>query len=300
VPDDRRVLEGVERLVVDGTNVLHALRRSTTPLPAAALIGRLRAIVPPGVSVIVVLDGSPEHGLASRHVASGVEIRYAGRFTADEVIARLVEYEFAASSPGILVVTDDIELTGIVRRSGGRTTRNGWLIDRLDRQRLSAPSIGRPRAQRPNKPNEPPRGSRERQPNEPPRGSRERQPNEAQPGAPSRRGSSERQPNEAQSGAPSRRGSSEQQPNEADWPPNPPGRVAGPGTGRGAGAGGGRSAAPGAGPGIGRGAGPGIGRGAGPDPAPDDATADDRPRWSPGRGATRKRGNGRRKPASGR
>ena len=144
MPDDRRVLEGVERLVVDGTNVLHALRRSTSPLPAAALIGRLRSIVPAGVSVILVLDGSPEHGLVSRHVASGVEIRYAGRFTADEIIARLVEYEFAASSEGTLVVTDDIGLSNIVRRAGARTTRNGWLLDRLDRQRLSAPSAGRP------------------------------------------------------------------------------------------------------------------------------------------------------------
>jgi hypothetical protein len=200
VPDDHRVLEGVERLVVDGTNVLYALRRSTTPLPAAALIGRLRAIVPPGVSVIVVLDGSPEHGLASRHVASGVEIRYAGRFTADEVIARLVEYEFAASSPGTLVVTDDIELTGIVRRSGGRTTRNGWLIDRLDRQRLSAPSIGRPRAQRPNKPNEPPRGSS---------GSSARQPNSS---------------NQPPSGAHGPSG-----PTPSIGRPNPPGRGAGSG-----------------------------------------------------------------------
>lgn len=59
MPDDRRVLEGVKRLIVDGTNVLYAFRRSPTPLPAAALIGRLRAIVPPGVSVTVVLDGSP-------------------------------------------------------------------------------------------------------------------------------------------------------------------------------------------------------------------------------------------------
>jgi hypothetical protein len=168
--------------------------------------------------------------MASRHVASGVEIRYAGRFTADEVIARLVEYEFAASSPGTLVVTDDIELTGIVRRSGGRTTRNGWLLDRLDRQRLSAPSIGRPRAQRPNKPNEPPRGSSEQ------------------------RGSSG-------SGAPGG-------PPPSIGRSNPSGRAAV--------------------------------FGAGPGPSPDDTTADDRPRWSPGRGATRKRGNGRRKPASGR
>jgi predicted RNA-binding protein with PIN domain len=252
MPDDRRVLEGVERLVVDGTNVLHALRRSTTPLPAAALIGRLRAIVPPGVSVILVLDGSPEHGMASRHVASGVEIRYAGRFTADEVIARLVDYEFAASPSGTLVVTDDIELTGIVRRSGGRTTRNGWLLDRLDRQRLSAPSIGRPRAQRPNKPNEPPRGWSEQ------RGSTERQPNPRQPNP---RQPNPRQPNPRQPGRSSG-------PPPSIGRPNPPGRVAG--------------------------------LGAGPGSSPDDTTTDDRPRWSPGRGATRKRGNGRRKPASGR
>lgn len=143
MPDDRRVLEGIGRLVVDGTNVLHALRRSPTPLPAAALIGRLRAIVPPGVAVVVVLDGSPEHGLVSRHVASGVEVRYSGRFTADEVIARLAE-EVAGETPGLLVVTDDIELSAAVRRTGGRTVRNGWLLDRLGRQRLSAPATGRP------------------------------------------------------------------------------------------------------------------------------------------------------------
>ncbi|MFI5259429.1 MAG: NYN domain-containing protein, partial [Candidatus Limnocylindrales bacterium] len=132
MPDDRRVLESVDRLVVDGTNVLHALRRSPTPLPAAALIGRLRAIVPAGVAVVVVLDGSPEHGLVSRRVASGVEVRYSGRFTADEIIARLAD-ELAGAAAGLLVVTDDIELSGTVRRAGGRTVRNGWLIDRLGR-----------------------------------------------------------------------------------------------------------------------------------------------------------------------
>ena len=144
MPDDRRVLEGIDRLVVDGTNVLHALTRSPAPLPAAALIGRLRAIVPAGVAVVVVLDGSPEHGLVSRRVASGVEVRYSGRFTADEVIVRLAEHDFAAETAGLLVVTDDFELAGSVRRAGGRTVRNGWLIDELGRQRLAAPSVGRP------------------------------------------------------------------------------------------------------------------------------------------------------------
>ena len=144
MPDDRRVLDGVTRLMVDGTNVLHALRRSPTPLPPAALIGRLRAIVPPGVEIVVVLDGSPEHGLVSRQVASGVVVRYAGRWTADEAITDLAEHESAAGRAGLLVVTDDIELANLVRRAGGRTVRNGWLIDRLGRQRLSAPSAGRP------------------------------------------------------------------------------------------------------------------------------------------------------------
>jgi hypothetical protein len=153
MPDDRRVLDGIDRLVIDGTNVLHALSRSATPVPATALVGRLRAVVPPGVAIVVVLDGSPEHGLVARRVASGVEVRYAGRATADEAITAMVERERGGfGTAGLLVVTDDIELGQHVRRAGGRTVRNGWLIRRLERQRLSAPvsgkttpgSIGRP------------------------------------------------------------------------------------------------------------------------------------------------------------
>lgn len=157
MPDDRRVLEGIDRLVVDGTNVLHALQRGTSPeggpgrLPAAALIGRLRAMVPPAVQVIVVLDGSPEHGLVSRRIASGVDVRYSGRATADEAIEKLALESSGPARPGgspgavgLLVVTDDIDLAAAVRAAGGRTVRNGWLIDRLERQRLSAPAPGRP------------------------------------------------------------------------------------------------------------------------------------------------------------
>ena len=151
VADDRRVLEGVGRLVVDGTNVLHALSRTPGQLPPAALIGRLRAVVPPGVSVVVILDGSPEHGLVSRRIASGIEVRYSGRGTADEAITQLVEREAVGGQRGggpgtssLLVVTDDIELAGFVRRAGARTVRNSWIVDRLARQRLSSPAPGRP------------------------------------------------------------------------------------------------------------------------------------------------------------
>ena len=215
MPDDRRVLEGVQRLVVDGTNVLFALRRSPAPLPATALIGRLRAIVPAGVEVVLVLDGTPQPGLVSRRVASGVEVRYAGRWTADQLITHLAEHDFAASSAGLLVVTDDIALAAAVRRAGGRTVRNGWLIDRLGRQRLSAPSSGRP--------------------------------NMAPPGE---GGSSIGSGGAAAGGGAARRGSE---------------------------------------------------RSAGATGDGQDATSDsDAPRWSPGRGATRKVGNGRRRPSTGR
>jgi hypothetical protein len=151
MPDDRRVLEGVDRLVVDGTNVLHALSTAPGPLPPAALIGRLRAVVPPGVAVVVVLDGSPEHGMISRRIASGVEVRYAGRVSGDEAIGAIVEQEARRGFgvAGLLVVTDDIELSAMVRRAGGRTVRNTWLIGRLARQRLSSPAPGRPVAPAP-------------------------------------------------------------------------------------------------------------------------------------------------------
>jgi hypothetical protein len=101
-------------------------------------------MVPPTVAITVVLDGSPEHGLVARHVASGVEVRYSGRSTADELIAHLIQERYRPEASGILVVTDDIELSSTVRRSGGRIVRNAWLIGRLERQRLSAPVSGRP------------------------------------------------------------------------------------------------------------------------------------------------------------
>lgn len=149
MPDDRRVLESIDRLVVDGSNVLHAISRGVEAAPPAALIGRLRAIVPPGVTVTVVLDGSPGHGLVARHVASGVEVRYAGRETADDAIGHMLERRDAADNAATLVVTDDFDLAGTVRRYGARTARSDFLIRRLDRQRLSSPAVGRPAAPAP-------------------------------------------------------------------------------------------------------------------------------------------------------
>ncbi len=134
-------LTGIARLLVDGTNLLHALGRANGPLPPAAVIGRLRALVPAGVEATVVLDGTPAPGAIDRRVTSGIEVRYSGRRPADALLVDL-----AGMAPETtLVVTDDNELATSLRRFGARTVRTGWLADRLGRQRLESPAAGRPK-----------------------------------------------------------------------------------------------------------------------------------------------------------
>jgi hypothetical protein len=132
---------GTTRLLVDGTNLLHALAGRGGPLPSVAVTGRLRALVPPGVAVTVVLDGSPAPGGMGRRLTSGIEVRYSGRRTADALLGDLV----VGATDGTLVVTDDGALAAGLRAAGARTARTSWLADRLARQRLQAPAAGRPK-----------------------------------------------------------------------------------------------------------------------------------------------------------
>lgn len=157
----RDPLGGVERILVDGSNLLHALRRGAGPAPAATLIGRLRAIIPPAVRIELVFDGPPEHGLRGTRIAAGLTVRHSGRYTADSLIDRLVADAIGtggdpdqayAVGAAILVVTDDAELARMIRRRGARTIGADWLIRRLDRPALSSPSVG---AARPPKPTGP-------------------------------------------------------------------------------------------------------------------------------------------------
>lgn len=153
--DDRAVtrpssdpLAAIDHLIVDGTNLLHALRRTTAPAPSVALVGRLRAVIPPRVRIEVVLDGPPERGLRDVRLAAGTTVRYAGARSADAVIASLVEFAALGRPEGaanVLVVTDDRELRQHLGGRGATTARTAWLIGRLGRTRLSAPAPGRPR-----------------------------------------------------------------------------------------------------------------------------------------------------------
>lgn len=149
VTTSRDPLEGIERILIDGTNLLHAIRRGPEPAPAATLIGRMRAVIPAQVRIELVFDGPPDPGSGNVRVASGLTVRYSGRLSADALLTRLV----AEAAPftiepvaRILVVTDDNDLGRAVRRHGAATARTAWLRHRLGRTTLSAPSIGRRRA----------------------------------------------------------------------------------------------------------------------------------------------------------
>jgi hypothetical protein len=148
----RDPLTGTDRLLIDGTNLLHAMSRKPGAAPQAALIGRLRAIVPASVGIELVFDGVPDSGMRGERIASGLIVRHAGRRSADELLLSLVEETRAtagsAATGGLLVVSDDHALRASLRAKGARTAGSAWLLGRLDRPKLSAPSVGNRRPAR--------------------------------------------------------------------------------------------------------------------------------------------------------
>jgi len=157
----RDPLTGTDRLLIDGTNLLHALSRKPGAAPQAALIGRLRAIVPAAIGIELVFDGAPDQGMRGERVASGLIVRHAGRRSADEVLLSLVDetraVAGAAATGALLVVSDDHALRASLRAKGARTAGSAWLLGRLERPKLSSPSVGnrRPPVSRPTEERDP-------------------------------------------------------------------------------------------------------------------------------------------------
>ncbi|MHB8459838.1 MAG: NYN domain-containing protein [Candidatus Limnocylindrales bacterium] len=143
-------LVGIERVIVDGNNLLHALREGPGAAPPAALVGRLRAIVPGSIRIEILFDGPPEPGLGGTRIAHGVTVRHSGRLSADALAVRLVTeatggHPDPSGRPAILVVTDDGNLARELRVRGAATIGASWLIRRLARPTLASVSAGRPR-----------------------------------------------------------------------------------------------------------------------------------------------------------
>jgi hypothetical protein len=146
---DRDPLAATQSLLVDGSNLLHAISKQPGGAPPAALVGRLRGIIPAAVAIELIFDGPPEPGLRNERIASGVTVRYSGGRTGDAVIlARIDDVRLVDGADGtatLLIVTDDRDLRHEARMRGARTAGSAWLLGRLDAGRLAAPSIGNPR-----------------------------------------------------------------------------------------------------------------------------------------------------------
>ena len=152
----RDPLQGVTRLLVDGTNLLHALSRGPQRQPAAALIGKIRGAIPLETQITLVFDGPPERGVRNERIAQGLTVQYSGRYSADTILITLVAdaammSESATATDAILVVTDDRELRLAIRKRGARTAGAAWLLGRLERPlvRPGATTIGNARPPRP-------------------------------------------------------------------------------------------------------------------------------------------------------
>jgi hypothetical protein len=156
VTPPRDPLADTDRLLVDGSNFLPALARRGGQVPPAALIGRLRAVIPSAVGVELVFDGAPDPGLRGERIASGLIVRHAGRRSADDLLLSLVDQAGAAAGAravaGLLVVTDDRELRTALHAKGARTAGTAWLLGRLDRPTLASPSVGNRRPPTPVRP----------------------------------------------------------------------------------------------------------------------------------------------------
>ena len=168
----RSPLDGAERVVVDGTNLLHRMGAGTARtgsaeiLPPAAIIGRIRAVIPATVQIDLVFDGAG-HGVYGR-VAQKMLVRFSGRRTADETILDLASEAVLEGGGGpmaasrVLVVTDDRDLRLKLLAKGVRTAPTHWLLNRLHVPAAAGPApanrhqaigAGRPRTGAPGSPN---------------------------------------------------------------------------------------------------------------------------------------------------
>jgi hypothetical protein len=149
---DRDPLAATVRLLIDGTNLLHVMSRTPGAAPQAALVGRLRAVIPAPIAIELVFDGPSEPGLRGERIASGVTVRYSGARTADALILATVDQVRKAGdaedTAALLIVTDDRDLRHGARMRGARTAGARWLLGRLGAGRLHSPSIGNPRPTR--------------------------------------------------------------------------------------------------------------------------------------------------------
>lgn len=150
----RASLAGVERLLIDGNNLLHRVSGGPDAGALRLLLARLKAAIPPTTTAIVMLDGHPAPGTERRQrVRRGLEIHHSGSLSADDALLNLVRDAAPHTRASTTLVSDDRALADRARHLGVRTQRLAWLEEVLARQ--SGGSVGIGAGSRPQRPPRP-------------------------------------------------------------------------------------------------------------------------------------------------
>jgi hypothetical protein len=133
----------LELLLIDGDNLLHAVRGRRDEGGTAWLLPRLARWRPDGLRIVVVLDGHPAPGEPMRQRALGIEVQHAGARSADDLIVELLAARPYAERSRSAVVTRDRGLRERVRATRGQTRTTEWLLDGLVEAQRPASSVAR-------------------------------------------------------------------------------------------------------------------------------------------------------------
>ena len=124
----RRPLDGIDRLLIDGNNLLHRHSGGVTDGALRGLLIDLRRKLPPTVHATLVLDGHPAPGMpAYRRIDSQLDFRHAGSQSADDAMVAEVGGLHWQARGRTIVVTDDRALADRLRSAGAQTRRLDWL-----------------------------------------------------------------------------------------------------------------------------------------------------------------------------
>lgn len=128
----------LELLLVDGDNLLYALRGRRDEGGTAWLLPRLARWRPEGLRIVVVLDGHPAPGEPMRQRALGIDVRHAGSRSADDAIVELLRTLPYAERSHAAVVTRDRGLRERVSLVRAQTRTPDWLLRGLQAAQRTA------------------------------------------------------------------------------------------------------------------------------------------------------------------